>query len=159
MTELGWWLLPGLGVTAVAALILAWRPIRNILQEIQLERARELFALQRERLEAKFLDVAAATGKPRGLIWKDCDWANGVEFARDRQTGQLMALIGVTISFEAALGSDMEDVPAVGDLRNATAVFVYHRGQWHTAGRALFNMNPDEALDHFKSQYERVPMM
>ncbi len=154
--EVGWWLIPALLVAGLVALIIAWRPLRGIFQEIQIERARELFALQRERLEAKFLDLAAASGKPRGLRWKDCDWANEVQFARERTTGQLAALVGVTIRFEAVAGGDMEDLPSVGNLRNASAVFYFRRGHWHTSGRALFNMNPDEALNHFRGQYERV---
>jgi hypothetical protein len=159
MFENGWWLVLGLALAAaLIAALMAWRPLRGILQEIQLERARELFALQRERLEAKFLDMATATGKPRGLRWKDCDFASEVQFARDRGSGQLTALVGATIEFEAIAGSDMEGLPAVSNLRNATAVFFFQGGHWHTAGRALFNMNPDEALDHFKGQYDRVEM-
>src|SRR5262249_57355931 len=120
------------------------------------ERARELFLLQRERLEGKFLSVAAGTGKPRGLRWKHCAFEQELELARDRSTGQLVALVPVTVQFEAIQGSDMEGLPAVGNLRNASAVFYFQRGQWHTAGRAVFNLNPDEALDHFQKQYERV---
>lgn len=155
MAEMGWWLVPALAA-ALAALIVAWRPLRNIWQEIQAERAREMFSLQRERLEAKFLDLAAASGKPRGLRWKECDFDNDVRFARDKRTGQFAALVSVNIGFEAVEGSDMEGLPAVGNLREATAVFFFHKGRWHTAGQALFNMNPDEALDHFKSQFDRV---
>ena len=69
----------------------------------------------------------------------------------------LAALAGVTIQFEAIEGGDMEGVAAVGNLRNASAVFFYHRGQWHTTGKAVFNLNPDEALTHFAAQYERLP--
>src|SRR5262249_28422585 len=106
--------------------------------------------------EAQFIKAAAATGKPRGLRWKDCQWDNGVEFVRDKTTRQLAALVAVTIQFEAIEGGDMEGLPAVGNLRNASAVFFFHTGNWHTAGRAVFNMNPDEAINHFKNQYERV---
>ncbi len=118
--------------------------------------AREAFKLQRERLEAHFLRAAAATGKPRGLRWADIEWEQEVLFARERTTGQLAALIGATIAFEAIEGSDMEGLPAVGNLRNASAVFFFQRGQWHTVGKAIFNMNPDEAIEHFKHQYERL---
>jgi hypothetical protein len=156
--SIGWWLIPALVVVGLVALVLAWRPLRGILHEIQAERARELFALQREWLEAKFIDMAAASGKPRGLRWKDCEWESPVKFARERKTGQLTALVGVAVAFEAVAGSDMEGLPSVGNLRNATAIFFFHRGQWHTTGRALFNMNPDEALDRFKAQYEPVEM-
>ena len=121
------------------------------------EHARRLFQQQRERLELQFFQAAAASGKPRGLRWKAIDWESGAEFARERATGQLAALVGVTIRFEAVEGSDMEGLPAVGNLRNASAVFFFHRGRWHTTGRTVFNLNPDEALAHFGNQYERLP--
>jgi hypothetical protein len=149
-----WWAVGGLVVAVVAFLL--WRPMRTFGKEVQVERARELFKLQRERLEAKFLQAAAATGKPRGLRWKDCQWEGEVEFVRERRTGQIAALIGVLIQFEAVEGSDMEGLPAVGNLRNASAVFFFYRGHWETVGKAVFNMNPNEAVAHFKSQYERI---
>jgi hypothetical protein len=120
------------------------------------ERARQLFQQQRERLELLFFQAAAASGKPRGLRWKAIEWESGVEFARERASGQLAALVGVTIRFEAIEGSDMEGLPAVGILRNASAVFFFHRDRWHTTGKTVFNLNPDEALAHFQHQYERL---
>jgi hypothetical protein len=120
-------------------------------------RARELFARRRGELQERFFAAAAASGKPRGLRWKACDWEPGAEFARERATGWLAALVGVTIQFEAIEGGDMEGLPAVGNLRNASAVFFFHAGAWHTTGKAVFNLNPDEALAHFKNQYDRLP--
>lgn len=133
-----------------------WRRLRSFGSVVQVERAREMFKLQREKLEAQFLQAAAASGKPRGLRWKDCQWESTVEFVRDRKAGQIAALVGVTIQFEAIEGGDMEGLPAVANLRNASAVFFYHAGQWSTVGRAVFNMNPDEAVRHFSHQYERM---
>lgn len=154
-----WWiLLPVAGLTVAAAGVFLWRPVREILGEVQMERARELFHLQRERLEAKFVDLAAASGKPKGLEWADCDWADEVVFARDRQSGMLTALVGVIVRFEAVPGGPMEDVEAVANLRNATGVFFYRRGQWATSGRALFNLNPDEALAHLQDQFQPLSL-
>jgi len=149
------WLWTGLGgVAGLLLLIVAawflWR-VGNSVRE-----ARTLFAMQRPRLERRYFEAAASSGKPRGLRWKACEWAPGAEFARERATGQLAALVPVTIQFEAVEGSDMEGLPAVGNLRNASAVFFYHQRQWHTTGKTVFNLNPDEALNHFKNQYERV---
>ena len=59
-----WWVV-GAILIVVLLLLLARRPLRAWGREVQLERARELFALQRERLEAKFFDAAAASGKLR----------------------------------------------------------------------------------------------
>jgi hypothetical protein len=70
----------------------------------------------------------------------------------------LLALVPVTIAFEAIEGGPMEGVEAVGNLRTATAVFTYTRGHWETAGKAVFNMDPAQTIVHFGSQYEKVPM-
>jgi hypothetical protein len=118
--------------------------------------AADLFQQDRARLEQEFFRAAAASGKPRGLRWKAVEWEPGATFARELATGRLAALVGVTIAFEAVEGGDMEGLPAVGNLRNASAVFFFHGGQWHTTGRAVFNLNPEEALAHFGRQYERV---
>jgi hypothetical protein len=118
--------------------------------------ARRLFLQQREHLEAAFFAAAAASGKPRGLRWKDCEWESEVAFARERQTGRLAALAAVLISFEAVEGGDMEGLPAVGNLRAASAVFFFDAGRWRTTGKAVFNLNPAEALEHFKGLYERL---
>jgi hypothetical protein len=151
-----YWLIPLVVLALLALVIVIWRPLRSFGKEVQIERARELFKLQRERLEAQFIRAAAATGKPRGLRWKDCDWDSTVEFVRERRTGQIAALVGVTIQFEAIEGGDMEGLPAVGNLRNASAVFFFHDGRWQTTGKAVFNLNPDEVLVHFRKQYEPV---
>ncbi len=113
-----------------------------------------LFVQQRAQLEEMFLQAARASGKPRGLRWKALEWEPGATFARERATGRLAALAGVTIQFEAIAGGDMEGLPAVGNLRNASAVFFFHGGRWHTTGRTVFNLNPAEALAHFGQQYE-----
>lgn len=118
--------------------------------------ARIAFREYRPDLETEFFRAASTAGKPRGLRWKACEWDNVVEFAREKKTRQITALAGVTIQFEAIEGGDMEGLAAVGNLRNASAVFFYHRGRWHTLGKAVFNLNPDEALAHFAGQYERI---
>lgn len=151
-----WWLVVGLVALGLIGLVLAWRPLRRLGGDIQAERARELFLLQRERLQDAFRPAAEATGKPRGLRWVDCAFDREVVFARDRKTRQLVALVLVSIRFEAVEGSDMEGLPAVNNLRNASAVFFFHRGQWQTAGKAVFNLSPAEALRHFRNQYEPV---
>jgi hypothetical protein len=150
------WMLILLTPLAVVLALVSWRAMRSFGGQVAVERARELFKLQRERLEAQFMTAAAATGKPRGLVWKDCQWDDPVEFVREVTTNQIHALIGVTIAFEAVPGSDMEGLPAVGNLRNASAVFAFVNGHWRTHGKAVFNMNPDEAIRHFNGQYERI---
>jgi hypothetical protein len=150
------WLLLGGAIVVVAllAVLLAWRPLRRLGGDIQAERAKELFRLQRERLQAQFLPLAAATGKPRGLRWLECTFEGEVVFARERVNRQMVALEAVAIRFEAVEGSDMEALPSVANVRNASAVFFFQAGQWRTLGKAVFNLNPAEALQHFHRQYE-----
>jgi hypothetical protein len=134
-----------------------WLALRNWLRRApNIQQASKLFVQQREYLEAKFFTAASRSGKPRGLRWKECDWDSSVAFARERTTGNLAALVGVTIQFEAIEGSDMEGLPAVGNLRHASAAFFFHQGKWQTIGKALFNLAPNEALEHFKELYEPV---
>src|SRR5262249_6204062 len=70
----------------------------------------------------------------------------------------LAALVAVTISFEAIEGGDMEGVEAVGNLRNASAGFFFGGRRWRTTGKAIFNLNPGEAIGHLKGEYERPPL-
>lgn len=146
-----YWLVPTLLVAGLA--LMFWR-IGRAKAHVPLDKARSQFQQERPRLEALFLQTAGQSGKPRGLRWKECQWSDLIAWVRDKQTGQLLALAGVTISFEAIEGGDMEGVEAVGNLRNASAVFVYQDGQWGTLGRVIFNLNPDEAVAHFKDGYE-----
>lgn len=143
-----------LGVLLGALFALVWWIRRQ--QVDSLKRARESFHLRREWLEADFLSRAGESGKPRGLRWVHCDFEDGVAFARDRRTGRYRALVGVTISFEAIEGGGMEDVEAVGNLRAATVVFRLDGPQWRADGRALFNLNPAEAIAHFQHELETV---
>lgn len=147
----------GIGVAVLLAVALAAIPLAKRWRKREAQRAVRQFRQTRERLEAKFIDLAQALGKPRGLRWMDCDWLSAVTFARDRQTGLITAFAGINIRFEAIEGGDMEDVAAVGTLRDAVAVFHYHNGHWGTGGKALFNMNAEEAITRLTAQFEAVP--
>ena len=160
------WLWVGVGVTALAAVlgwlawkfggsrINPWKPQRK--SAVNLEQARKQFHLRREWLEANFLTLAAQSGSPRGLAWVDCDFDDEVSFARDRNTGRLRALVAVTISFEAVVGGGIEDNPNVSNLRAATAIFYLDGEQWSTNGRAIFNLNPEQAIERFGQELEQV---
>jgi len=150
-----WLILIAVAGGGVIGILVAWRPLRRFGKQVHLERARESFRLQREGLESRFVEAARASGKPRGLSWKDCQFSSEVEFVRDKANGDIAALVGVTIAFEAVEGSDMEGNPNVANLRNASAVFYFHKGHWNTVGKTVFNMNPAEAIEHFKNHYER----
>jgi hypothetical protein len=149
-----YWLLPTLAVFGVA--VFCWFLSRRVSPQAMLAHGRYRFQQERMRLELLFFQAASVSGKPRGLRWRECQWSDLIEWVRDKQTGQMLAFVGVTISFEAIEGGDMEGIEAVGNLRNASAVFHFQDGQWQTSGRAIFNLNPDEALEHFKNGYERM---
>ena len=140
-----------LGSVAVTAI-----PLAKSWQRREAAQAVKLFHRQRELLEAKFFDMARSLGKPRGLRWLDCEWFDTVTFARDRQTKLLTAFSAINIRFEAIEGGDMEDVAAVGTVRDAVAVFHFHQGTWGTGGKALFNMNPQEAIERLVAQFEPI---
>lgn len=148
------WLWASLACVTAAVLVAAWRVGAAAGDP---RRAAGQFDREREGLRAAFFQAAATSGKPRGLAWKSLDWHEGLTLVRERGTRRLAALVGVTIAFEAVEGGDMEGVAAVGQLRHGSATFFYHRGAWHTTGKAIFNLTPDEAVARMADQYERLP--
>jgi hypothetical protein len=123
----------------------------------QLAEAKLQFHRMREQLEAKFLQRAALTGKPRGLRWADCEFENDVTYARDRKTRELRAFVAVSIKFEAIPGGGMEEVEAVNNAKYATAVFYYDPRQlWTPDPQPIFNLNPTEAVRRFEATLEPV---
>jgi hypothetical protein len=151
-----WLWLVSAAVVGLGGIALLWRPVQRFGREVQAARAQELFRLQRERLEADFLRAAETAGVPRGVRWTDCAFEPRLVLVRDRNTGQLLGLAPFAVHFEPIAGEALEDAAAAGERRAASAVFFFERGQWRTVGKALFNMGPEQALDHFQGQYERV---
>lgn len=143
-----WWIFAAIAGILGIVFVLVWPSLRNRRQTRHLLRARERFQRRREWLEARFMTLVERSGKPRGLRWVNCDFDDEVAFARDRSTGRLRALVGVTIQFEAIEGGGMEDVEAVGNLRAATVVFRLDGPEWETDGRALFNLSPSQTIEH-----------
>lgn len=150
------WILLGGCLLLIVGVPVVIRHLARAAEDARLEKAKRDFHGQREYLEARFLDLANASGKPRGLVWEGCDFDNDIAYVRNRQTGELSALVGVTIQFSAVEGGDMEDVEAVGNLRAATGVFHWQNARWSTQGRALFNMNPVEAINYYGGDLEIV---
>jgi hypothetical protein len=150
---IGCLLLIGLGCVA---LVYVWPRIygRHVISS--LEQARASFHRHREWLEAKFLTLAAQSGKPRGLRWADCEFDNSVAFARDRKTRRFRALVGVSIQFEAVEGGGMEHVEAVAHRKAATVVFRLDGPEWEVDGRALFNLNPAQTIEQYNHELEVV---
>lgn len=143
----------GAAVALVAGWL--WRRWRTAQQQAKRQLAMLQFDELLGDLQLEFLSAAAATGKPRGLRWKQCDLSETRLFAADRSNGELIALVGATIRFEAIAGGDMEEVEAVGNLRFATAIFVHRKEKWTTDGRVVFNLEPAQALERFQESLEQ----
>lgn len=146
------------GFALLVAVVIAAPRIATRMRKREEEQAIRSFRIERELLEAKFFDMASRRGKPRGLRWLECDWQNSVTFGRDLETGLITAFVGVNIRFEAIEGGDMEEVEAVSMVRDAAALFHYQNRHWGTGGRALFNMNPADALTRLGSQFAPVQL-
>jgi hypothetical protein len=143
-------------VTLLLGLLLAAPRLARRFRRRQEVSAVDLFRMQREQLEAKFFDLARGRGIPRDLRWVECEWLPEVTWGRSIEDGMLTAFVGVNIRFEAIEGGDMEDVEAVGLVRDAAAIFHFQDGRWGTGGRAMFNMDPVDAIDRLSGQYEPV---
>ncbi|MDG1897842.1 MAG: hypothetical protein P8J37_23325 [Fuerstiella sp.] len=108
---------------------------------------RVLLSFQRhqQELQENFFVQAAATGKPRGLIWKNCEWLTTFALVEDVTQNMFTMFCGVNVFFEAVEGGDMEDLAAVSTVRDGSAVFHLQHGRWGSGGRILFNMPPATA--------------
>lgn len=149
----------GIGILAVAGVVMTilLRPrLRESRLTSQRLQGRNTFAAARQGLETRFFTLSAQSGRPRGLSWLHCDFDETATFARDTNSGELRALVGMTIQFQAIAGGEMEDNPNASNLRAATAVFSFEAGQWSTAGRTIFNLNPVETITHFKHELQAL---
>jgi hypothetical protein len=158
-----WWTMfgdPWLWMTGGAVLLgfgvaLGWAALRCP-RRITVERARRLFHLQRERMEFRFIGLATQAFRPRGLELVDCDFEDDVLFARDKHNGRLRAYVAVTIHFQAVEGGPLEDNPNVDNLKAGSAEFRLAGSEWNTDGRVVFNLNPVEAIQHYRQELEMV---
>ncbi len=154
MGSLWWWFAGSMMFLAIVAIVVRW--LWYLGRVVHVERCRELFRLQHERFEEQLLKAAGATGLPRGLRWVACRITGDAVLVRDTATGGVVALVPVLVEFEPVAGGDMENVPAARAPRPATAVFTFHRGNWHTAGRVVFNHTPDQTVTAFP-ELQRLP--
>jgi hypothetical protein len=120
-----------------------------------LAEARRDFHRQRERLEAKFVQLGSYPTNREVPRWMDCDFEDDVAFARNRTTGELTALVGVTIEIEE-LESPSAKSDEEGNQRAATAVFRFLGNRWDTDGRAIFNFTPTEAIRFYQRDLEMI---
>jgi hypothetical protein len=150
-----WWLALALAVAAAAGLTVLLRPLLASWRQARFDHARRDFHRQRERLEAKFLQIGQNTNRPGAPRWLDCGFEDDVAYARSRSTGELSALVGVTIQMEIVPENGL---PGEGpsQFRAGTAVFCLRRGRWETEGKAILNLTPTEAIRFYHRDLEMV---
>lgn len=145
-----WWI----SIVAILLLTLGLAAIfrrkswRKPLSEGGLRREKRSFHIEREHLEAKFLKLASLHVNADLPRWVDCDFEDDVAYVRSRSTGELSALVAVTLTAE-----DGEDDR---DCQTGTAVFRLDRDHWETDGRAILNLSPAEAVQFYRDDLEIV---
>ena len=149
-----WWL-PIAAVVLLAAACL-WYPRRRTSGRVRLVQAKRRFHAQREGLEAKFIQLAAAHAEPNAPRWADCSFADDVAYVRNRSTGELSAFVALTVGAEGFDRLPAGGADAVGDLQAGTAVFRFDRDHWVTDGRAFLNLSPNEAVRRYGDDLEVV---
>ena len=100
--------------------------------------------------------LAAAHATPDAPQWTDCTFDDDVAYVRSRTTGKLSAFVAVTIASENVSGAAANTSDAVGNLQAGTAVFRFDLDHWETDGRAILNLSPSEAVQHFRNDLEFV---
>jgi len=153
--SLVWWV-PIVAVVLLTLGAFLWRFRWTVARATPLAQAKQRFHAQRERLEAKFIQLAAAHATPDAPQWADCTFDDDVAYVRSRTTGELSAFVAVTIASEDVGGATGGTSDAVGNLQAGTAVFRFDLDHWETDGRAILNLSPTEAVQHFHNDLEFV---
>jgi hypothetical protein len=147
-SKMAWLIWAGiLALSMVVAWMILRRPLRQIVEDVHIDHARELFHQQREWLEARFISALSRNDPAEAQRWEAANWHDEVLWARDRQTRHLLALVGVHFEpgpFDLMVGP-----------RHATALFEFRKGRWHVEGKRLDEMRPDEAVGR-NQPYEAV---
>lgn len=130
-------------------------------------RAKRDFRWQRERLEAKFVQIGQQRVGSTIRRWVDCDFDDEVTFVRSRLTRQLSAFVSVTITLESIFpGIEAHEAhdsippflpePHSKVFRIATGMFVYNGTHWDTDGRIIFNLSPSETIRFYRRDLEAI---
>jgi hypothetical protein len=144
---------------AVAMLLLiglAMGPMRQRARRLRILRAQRRFHAEREWLEARFVQLATAAPGPDAPHWADCAFADDVSYARSRSTGELAALVAVTLAGEGHEFATPSTGDMIGNLQAGTAVFRFDGRHWATDGRTILNLSPGETIHRFRDDLERI---
>jgi hypothetical protein len=151
-----WWMWTSAGMFA-ASLAYFWGPVRRALCEARFTRVQRKFHTHRERLEAKFIQLASAHARPESPRWENCEFADDVSYVRHRMTGELSAFVAIWVGSEESLdAANFFGGDAIGKMQLGTAVFRFDFNHWETDGRAILNLNPAEAIRYFQRDWKIV---
>lgn len=151
-----WWVFAAVAAAAAAVLAFVWRPFRTASRDARFAQRRKDFHTQRERLEAKFVQLAPANSAANGPHWEDCDFDDDVAYVRNRRTGELLAFVAVTVAVDGFGNIPPGTGEMIGNLRAGTAVFRFAGDHWETDGRAFLNLSPAEAISVYRKELEVV---
>lgn len=124
---------------------------------IELERARESFRLQWPRLEEMVLHQAQASGKPRGLKWRRCHFQGEPLWLLEGERHRVAALVPLLIEFEVDTTGEPAEGHASMQPRAGVVLLLFRRGNWHCAGRILFNLTPEQAARQLDPPWQLAP--
>jgi len=151
-----WWLAIAVAAILVVGLAIVLRPLRAAWRQARFDQARREFHFQRERLEAKFVQLGLSSTQTNAPRWVDCTFDDDVAYARSRSTGELSAFVGVRLEMDFSPERDLVAGEGIGQFRAGTAVFRFHRSHWQTDGHAIFNLSPTEAIRFYQRDLEMV---
>ncbi len=96
------------------------------------------FRAKQPALVAEWFRVAAACGKPKGLVWVSFEPLGEPLF------GPGWAVLPILLQFEPTPDGELADVPQAREPRQVVAMFAYTRRRWTTGGRAVFNLTAEQ---------------
>jgi hypothetical protein len=151
-----WWIWTSAALLLVGLLYFSG-PVLYAIRKAKFVRVQHDFHIQREWLEAKFIQLAAARAKPESPRWEDCAFGDDVSYVRHRVTGELSAFVSISITSEADPEfPNFSTGEAVGNMQLGTAVFRFARDHWETDGRTILNRTPKEAIRDFQRDWKII---
>jgi hypothetical protein len=138
-------------IVALAAATL-WRPVVRFWHGIRFEKARALFHRERERLEARLVKQIAVPVVTGEVEWLDCDFDDQVTFLRDRRTGELLALVAVTLGPETPWAVELDET----SHGHGVAVFRFDAKHWTTDPKVHMNLTLEEMIRGFSGTMEVI---
>ena len=151
-----WWILAVVAAGGIGAILSLWWPLRARRRQRGFSQARRDFHIQRERLEVKFIHLAATKPAPHVLHWDGCEFDDDVAYVRNRATGEVSAFVGITVSASDPTGPMIDIADLIDSLHVGTAIFRFDGVRWETDGKAILNLNPAEAIRQHQKDLEVI---